>query len=253
MVQCDAGIVVATGTEAGGLSDRLEQSTVVRGKSTIRCGLMAGRNVAIAVSGIGTSCASRALQTLVAGHRPRIVLSVGFAGALCDRVRRGDWVVVEQVVDDRQGGTVDLSLCSPMPIPRSGQLHVGRLLTADHLIATPEEKAVLGRQYAALAVDMETWAIARQCAEMRLPCFGIRLISDDVNEALPAEIERVARQPNATRRLGAAVGVLMRRPSRLRDFLRLRLDGVALSAELAAFVEQLVVRLIPERIAGERA
>src|SRR5262249_49466348 len=58
--------------------------------------------------------------------------------------------------------------------PRGGgapPLHRGRLLTAARLAGDPEAKRALGRKHDAMAVDMETAALARLCAAAEVP-FG---------------------------------------------------------------------------------
>lgn len=245
MPNCDVGLLFATGTEQGGLDDRLEQKTTIRAtRFTVRRGLLRGRSLAVVTSGVGGTSARRACEILIAGHRPRLIVSAGFAGGLDPRVKRGDFLSARSVVNG-DGGEIAVALEPDSPPPRAGQLHVGRLLTVDRIVARPEDKAALGRRFDALAVDMETWEVADVCRQASIDWVSLRVISDAVDESLPPEIERVARQPNTPRRVGAALGVLLQRPSRLKNFLKLRLDGVALSAELAAYLETLIVRLVP--------
>jgi len=232
---CDVGIIIATATERLGFDDHLADRTTIRGEFTFARGVLGQRSVVIATSGIGRKRARKACEALVAGHRPQRVLSVGFAGGLCPSLERGDFVNVERIVS-QSDDEIELNSETPDVAPRSGRLHTGLILTADKIIAAPEEKQSLGAQHDALAVDMETWAIADYCQAADIPCHGLRIISDAVDEALPPEIEAVARQSTLPGRLGAAAGVLLRRPSKLKDFLQLRFDGRALSAELADFV-----------------
>ena len=48
-----------------------------------------GKIVAVAVGGMGRAAARRAADVLIAGHRPRWLISAGFAGALESRLIPG--------------------------------------------------------------------------------------------------------------------------------------------------------------------
>ena len=56
------------------------------------------------------------------------------------------------------------------------------------MIATISEKKRLADQFAALAVDMESAAIARVCAERKILFAAIRAISDSANQTLPQAV-----------------------------------------------------------------
>src|SRR5205085_6196642 len=65
---------------------------------------------------------------------------------------------------------------------------LGRLLTATSLVTTPEQKRALGRQFQAVAVDMETATVARLCRQHGVAFGCVRAISDDVHTALPPRL-----------------------------------------------------------------
>ena len=87
---CVAGIVFAIGTEADAFEGRARDTTAtIAGGLTFQEGTVAGRRVAWVVSGAGTARASTACQLLIDGHRPGLVISAGFAGALDEHLTRG--------------------------------------------------------------------------------------------------------------------------------------------------------------------
>src|SRR5437588_76705 len=81
-------------------------------------------------TGVGAERMQTALDWLFNSHRPSLVLSAGYAGALHEDVKVGDTILVSHVVD--ASGT-----SWSVPWPNNGQERC-RLLTMSHFIATPE-------------------------------------------------------------------------------------------------------------------
>ena len=134
-------------------------------------------------SGPGRERAARAAHALIDGHRPGVVISAGFAGALDATLRRGDIVAADCLVDESgRELTADRALLSAAE--RRGA-RVGRLLTVDRVIRSVEEKLALGRKHAALAADMETLAVAEVCRDRQQPFLALRVINDAADDALP--------------------------------------------------------------------
>ncbi len=95
-------------------------------------------------------------------YRPKIVLSSGFSGALCEERKVGDVILATEVAD-LEGNRWPASWPGELP-PGEWRppLHRGRIVAAPGL-AAPEDKRMLGKQHEALAVVMESGAIARAC------------------------------------------------------------------------------------------
>ena len=83
-------------------------------------------------------------------------------------------------------------------------MHRGPLLTADHVVRSPAERRSLLERYAALAVDMETFAVAEVCRQRQVPFASVRVINDVADETLPRDVEHLLRQKTGAARLGAA-------------------------------------------------
>ena len=56
---------------------------------TLREGVVAGRRVTWCVAGAGGEAAGRATRLVIDGHRPRVIVSAGFAGGLAPALARG--------------------------------------------------------------------------------------------------------------------------------------------------------------------
>jgi adenosylhomocysteine nucleosidase len=241
---CHVGLVFALGIEAGGLVDRLSGVIKTEGAGFVaREGGLGGRRLVVIESGIGCPAAARAAQALIQGHRPAWVISAGFAGGLDDRLAQGDILMADQIVDrDNRRLDIDFKL-DAAAVAAARHLHVGRLLTTDRIIHDPAEKLALGQRYAALAVDMDSSAVADVCRNQRVRCLAIRVISDPAGRALPRDIDYLIKKKSTAGRLGAAAGAILRRPSSIKDMWQLKEDALVASDRLAAFLVGIVGQL----------
>jgi adenosylhomocysteine nucleosidase len=236
---CDVGIVFAVPIEADAF-ERLATGRVETRSETLvfHEGQVGGRRVAWCVGGVGGPAADMATKLLIAGHRPALVISAGFAGAIDPDILRGSVV--------RPARSVDASGQSGMPlwtdVPTAAGT-AGSIVTVEHVVATVEDKRRLREQSGAQLVDMETHAVARVASAAGLPCGCVRVVSDDATQQLPREVESLARPQSAWRRAGAAVAAIGRRPGAAADLWRLWeravVDGRTLAHALVALLEAL--------------
>ena len=250
---CDVAVVFALGIESGGLEDLLGQVVTIRGDGFVACrGTLAGRRVVIVRSGPGAQAAAKATEAVISGHRPQWVLSAGFAGGLTPELARHDLVMADGLVDTAgKKLAIDLKI-DPAELARSPGVHVGRLVTADRVIRLPSEKRSLGKAHQAVAVDMESFAVAEVCRQRQVRFLAVRIISDAVDDELPADVERLLGPQTATTpsRLGAAVGAIWRRPASLKDMYQLRENALVASDRLAKFLASTIEQLVPPPASG---
>ncbi len=138
---CHVGLVFALGIEAGGLTDRLSGVVGTHGAGFVaREGGLSGRRVIVVEAGAGAARAAAGTEALLAGHKPRWVISAGFAGALAPELKRGDILMPDRIADCA-GRELEVDFhIDPAVLADNPRLHVGRLLTADRVIADPAEK-----------------------------------------------------------------------------------------------------------------
>lgn len=243
---CDVGLVFALETESGCLEDLLEGMLAIRGHGFVaRQGGLKGRHVVVIRSSGGRKAAAEATETLVLGHQPKWVISAGFAGALVPELHRHDIVLADSLVDTA-GNRLALDLkVDPASLAQMPRVHVGRLLTADRMIASPDEKRSLGQRHGALAVDMESFAVAEVCRRLQTRFLAVRIISDPANEQLPRDVEHLIHQKTYAGRFGAALGTIVNRPSSLKDMLRLKENALVASDRLANFLASTIEQLVP--------
>jgi adenosylhomocysteine nucleosidase len=252
-IRCDVGVVFALGIEAGGLEDLLEGTVTTRAADlTVREGLLRGRTAAVVTAGVGQLAAARGTLALIAGHRPTWVISAGFAGGLDPRLKKGDILMADALVNtDGRRLAIDLKI-APEAVAANKRLHVGACAASETIVRRPADKRELGRRTGALAVDMESWAVGEVCRQAKTRFLSIRVISDAVDDELPPDVETLARQKTTASRLGAAAGAIFRRPSSVKDMLQLKEDALVLTDRLARFLTGIVEQLVPERPDGDR-
>lgn len=239
----DVGIVYALPQEITPLLDRLDRVRKVTGQGfAVRGGWWEGRRIALIESGPGRGKAAGATRVLLDGHTPSWVLSTGFAGALTADVHRGDIVMANEIVGPAgEHFQIDFRIEREQVEATKG-LHVGRLLTVDRIVRTAEEKRKLGQQHGALAVDMESLAVAEVCRDRAHRFLSVRVISDEMQADLPPEVMSVLGSTR-TFRAGAALGALWKRPGSFRDLWKLREQAHDAAERLATFLEGVIEQL----------
>jgi adenosylhomocysteine nucleosidase len=234
-VPADFGIVAAMPAEVSDLIDGLKKVWKYQSATVpVIEGEFGGKIVAIAIGGPGRSAARRATEALLAGHRPRWIISAGFAGALNPAYARNDMIVPTEVVDIDGGRH---GIAPPPAVALRAKHPGGRLLTVDRVVVRSSEKEALRQAHQADLVDMESSAVAALCAERRAQFLSIRVISDDAHSDLPREVSSLLNRKGSYR-VGAALRSVWQRPSSVKDFWRLYEHSLEAADRLARFVVQ---------------
>lgn len=238
--QADIGIVSALPIELGQFLDRCERVKHYKGGDlTFRGGRYDGIRVVVAESGMGYARARKAALAMIDAHSPKWILSSGFSGALLPIMKIGQIVMASEIVDQHgQVQKIDLSLESD----EANGLYVGRMLTVDEMVRTVEQKKQLRDEYEALAVDMESLAVAQVAAETKTGFMAVRVISDDMSSDLPPEVLSIIGDTGAVR-AGAALTSIFKRPESVKDMLHLRKNAQAAAKSLATFLDGVIHQL----------
>ena len=189
---------------------------------------MRGGGTVIAHTGIGTAAAEKCVSALIAKHRPRWLLSAGYAGALDPALAHGELFVAT-------------NFTSPELLPRTDAKR-GILTTQQTAAETPVQKAALARATGAQAVDMETSAIAAVCATHGIPLLSLRAISDTASAEIPVPLHVSYDLKKQRPRIFALLAFLAGNPSRIPPFARfvrgLTPARAALTAEIVTLLEK---------------
>jgi adenosylhomocysteine nucleosidase len=232
-VPADVGIVAAMPMEVSDLINGLKKVWKYQSVAVpVIEGEYAGKIIAVAVAGMGRAAAGRAADVLIAGHRPRWLISAGFAGALNPAYARNDLILAGEVID-REGSTY--LVATPPGMGATIHHAKGRLITVDQVVVSAAEKGELHRSYEADLVDMESSAVAAVCREKQVRFLSIRVISDDAHNDLPNEVAAIM-NPSGSYRVGATLRSLWRRPSSVKDFWKLYEHSIEAADRLSKFI-----------------
>jgi adenosylhomocysteine nucleosidase len=236
---CHLGVVFALGIESGCFEDVLYGIVTIRGNEfVVREGGLKGRRVAMILAGPGQENAARATKILIDGHRPQCVISAGFAGGLSPQLKRNDILVVERLVNIEGS---EILIPSPDRWTKAIQppdVHRGTLLTNNRVVRSPHERQSLHQQYNAMAVDMETFAVAEVCRRRQVPFSAIRVINDTADEVLSKDVEYLLTRKPGAAQWGAALGTVCRRPASAKDMYQLHENALVASGRLAKFLAE---------------
>jgi len=243
-IGCDVAVLFALSIESAGLVDQMSDARTVRiGELIEHTGTLAGKQIVVANTGAGQQSAAKTAADVIGFHRPRWVISAGFAGGLHDDVRPGHLLLVDKVVRN-SGESLRIGLqCDPQWLASARGVHAGKLLTVDEIIRTEADKRGLGSRHAAIACDMETFAITEVCSQLQTPLIAVRIITDAVDDTLPPEIDRLMRQKTMAGKLGAAAGAIFSRPTAAKDLWDLRGMALKSSDRLAKFLVGMIEQL----------
>ena len=238
--RADIGLVCALPLELSEFLRRCKKvKTYSGGRFTFRGGFYHGIRVATVESGPGGERARRATAAMLDAHSPGWIVSTGFCGALNPTLQIGQIVVSNEVVNTTGDSLkIDLGMTSD---PSRG-LHVGRTLTVDRMVRTVTEKQNLAEMTGAIAVDMESFAIAKLCHERKTRFMAVRAVSDDLTADLPSEVLSLVGETGSVR-VGAVIGALWKRPGSYKDLWRLRENAILASERLASFLDGVVRQL----------
>jgi adenosylhomocysteine nucleosidase len=136
-----------------------------------------------------TRAAAAATRAIDSGAR--VLVSWGLAGGLDAALVPGSVVAPRHVVP--QGGVplaVDAAWHSRLrSLGDEFNLHYGDLLTVPAALESPDAKRAAAAAAQAVAVDMESAAIASVAARARVPFVALRVIVDALDDALPGGAE----------------------------------------------------------------
>lgn len=186
----------------------------------------AGGDYAI-LAGMGPEAARSAASALVAAGA-QALLSVGTAGALRQDLRAGDLLLPDTILWQGREYPVDQHLAENFPVSFPAAPR-GALLTLAAPLATPAAKAQAAAQ--ALAVDMESGAIAALAQELGMPFLALRVIVDSADSRLPQAVLHGV-DAFGRPRLPGFVWQLLRRPQDIPALLRLGRQMQAAAATL---------------------
>lgn len=189
----------------------------------------------VRVSGMGMAAAAQCAESLVDEGATALV-SWGMAGGLDPRLTPGTIFLPDTVIS-----TAGAELATAQPwrerlgaaVSAHRPVKEGRLLTSARAVGSLADKAALFRATGAVAVDMESSAVAEVAQFHQLPFIAVRVIVDGAADALPRAVTAAADHEGHLQ-IWRLLGALARTPGELGPLLRLAGRYRAANRSLAA-------------------
>jgi hopanoid-associated phosphorylase len=208
------GIVVALPQELSTLTTR----KVVKG----HCVFLTD-SIVLAYSGAGANNAQAAAKLLIAQGANRLI-SWGCAGALSGDIKSGNLVLADELID-ADGVTITVAKewhkhVKTVLEKSALVLRSGSLLETKTLVSTSREKQQLHQQFQAVALDMESIAVAKVAEAHHIPFLAIRVIADPVTMDLPQAVAYALNEQGDVQ-IGKLLTYLLTHPSELKGLIAL--------------------------------
>lgn len=183
----------------------------------------------VVCSGAGEENARQASELLVEMGANRLI-SWGCAAALDAALHPGHLVLANSCIDGQQvlfdldntGWVADILSHFEGQIP----VHRGRIAESNKIVETSIEKAHVGDLTGAIALDMESTAIAKVAYVNEIPFITIRVIADSLSMELPKAVSYAVNEHGEVI-LRKLLLHLVKRPNELPELIKL---GIAFNA-----------------------
>ena len=194
------GIIGAMGIEIRALADLLEDKKTEKISGVeYMSGKIYGKDVVLAVCGIGKVFAAICATTMILKYNPDVIINTGVAGTLTNALSIGDIAIADSVVQHDMdtsplGDPVGLlSGINIVKIPADKQTaskieacvaeiganyQIGTIASGDQFLASKEIKERIVANFGAIAGEMEGAAVGHVCYVNNKPFCVLRAISD---------------------------------------------------------------------------
>jgi adenosylhomocysteine nucleosidase len=206
------GIVTALAAEARALAPRTRRR---------RTPVLLADGTLLVVSGIGAAAAADAARALVKAGATALT-SWGMAGGLDPTLSAGTIFLPSKVISADGTGcptTADWRERLAATVASQRPVTHGILLTSSRAIEALAGKAAAFHETGALAVDMESLAVAQIAAAHKLPFIAVRVIVDTAHDVLPRAVVAASRSGHV--RIWRLIWALALRPADVSALVRL--------------------------------
>jgi adenosylhomocysteine nucleosidase len=174
-------------------SRRAVRISVIAALSVERAGLdKPGAEITFFQSGPGAPRAEAAARAAVAAGVDALV-AWGLAGGLVTELSPGDVVLPERGLTLAGGewrAEPRWHAALAAVLGAGFVLHTGALVSVAAVVASPGDKQATARSSGAIAVDMESAAVAAVAAEAHIAFAAVRVVADVSADALPADVAK---------------------------------------------------------------
>ena len=194
----------------------------------------------LAYSGAGPTNATAAAELLVAKGATRLI-SWGCAAALGASLKPGDLILADTLIDAENNGmaiNADWHSDANHLLAKFVVVTPGSLAESVSIVSTSTDKKYLHSLTGAVALDMESIAIAKVAKQYTLPFLAIRVIVDPVEMNLPLAINHSLNDRGEVE-LKKLLAFLFLHPAELPGLIKLGLNFNAAKKTLKLVAKQL--------------
>lgn len=214
-------------------------------------GTYLGRELVLVQTGMGKERAEEATRFILERYPITFLVSLGFAGALDDKLSAGDVVLYSSVCCAQSEAALVahpkscycsddgvLAMAKQALASAAVDFVCGGGVTVQQIVISPEEKGGLANTFDAQVVDMESYWIAKIAYEREVPFVIIRSISDTKQETLLPFEQMMTEDGKVLWR--AAASYFVRRPHHLVAVGRLYRNVRLAQTNLATAIDSLI-------------
>lgn len=234
-------IVAALKDEVRSFLSKMSLDCVVHFKPAIFYrGKFLNKEMELLITGIGTKRMQEGLAAALALNLPKTILLVGYAGGTSPIVKTGSLILAEEIINANDGSCLKVDaelLLKAKKISEEEKFHyqLGKMVTVNRIISNPHEKADIGATHSAIALDMESAALAKMAFERKIPFLIVKSILDPVEETLPLLEDCVG--PTGEPKPLKLAEHLFKNPREMMQLPRMQLLASQARASITKFVE----------------
>lgn len=208
------GIICAMAIEVEGILNLMEnKEETQKAGATFTKGTIFGKDVVVTECGIGKVNAAVTTQVMIDTFSPFAIINSGVGGALSEVLKVGDVVIGEDAVQHDYDTTAfgdpkglicfkdeqivdipaDENLCQKLLTAcetlENTTVLKGKIATGDQFISDTAKRLSIGKEFNALACEMEGGAVGQTSYRNKIPFAILRCISDDLTNSTSMDYE----------------------------------------------------------------
>jgi len=184
-------VIAALDDEIRNISSRMSVDSRIHVRpGLITKGTYGQRPLVLVRTGVGRQAMRSTISSLLANHRPELIIHTGYCGGAEPTLAPGDIVLADRVVDSRDGAVIEcdeaiVARASKLLKDRSMRARVGSLVTVDEVASSPHDKAFLATQHGSIGIDMESSEFAIAAGQAGIPFLVARAVLDPLDYEVP--------------------------------------------------------------------
>lgn len=242
-----AVVIFPTSIESGGFYDRLSEVITYKTSNCVeRTGLWKSKRILVVETGTGLENTKLVTQSIIDSYQPRLVIVAGFSVALKAEQSRFQVVLCDKVSQaipsEKRISRIDLGN-NVESINSQFAAETGECLSVEEPVHTKASREKIAAEAEAIVCDMESFAAVKACVDGGVPCFCLRIISDEFNDEKPKDLSMISTQDTIASKLGATAAALWKRPKMAMDALKYKERAIEAGNELAKALFKLISQI----------